>query len=100
MKPEMQDKIFQAIEAQNLSHEKAEQAKALFTSLLNTPPKTHTAPQNIDYYKLTLALCAAALCVGQPVKTLSVSAIRSTAFMMTKALFTEDGEIVPGKFDK
>jgi hypothetical protein len=90
----IQDKVLKAIEERGFT---ADQAKDLLKKFLSPP--VPAAPQGqIDYFKLTLALCAAALCMGKQPSTLSASEIRNNAMLIAKAVFSEDGEVTASKF--
>lgn len=95
----IQEKVLEAIENYpDITPEKAEQAKLLFKKLLSSPPKKEEVPLGLDYFKLSFALCAAALCVGKTPATLNATEVRSAALIMAKNLFTEDGELAPSKY--
>ena len=101
MNKDMESRVLAAIESKGLSPEKTAQAKALFSVLSKVKPE-EVAPISggVDYFKLTAALCAAAMCVGKSPTALSFSEIRTNALGVAKAIFTEDGEIIPNSYKK
>lgn len=49
---------------------------------------------SIDYFRLTLSLCAAAFCVGKSPNSISMSDIRSCALSVARSLFDEEGNFL------
>ena len=48
----------------------------------------------IDYFNLTVALCAAAFCVGKYPSSMNMADVRSTAVGIAKKLFDEEGNLL------
>ena len=96
MKKETQDRVFDAIDKQELSPEIATRAKLLFQALSERTKEVTPIPSsNIDYFKLTVALCTAAMCVGRNPTVISPSEVRSNALAIAKSVFTPEGELAP-----
>lgn len=90
------NKVLEAIDKQNLPPERAEQVKAFFDSIVAKKDKpVDNFGLNIDYFKLTVCLCAAAMCVGKNPSAISFSEVRTNALGVAKILFTENGDIAP-----
>ena len=86
--------VMEEIEKQAGDPEQADRMKSLFEGMAQIPLPSMN-PTAVNMYEMTIALCAASFCIGKDPMSVNAGQIRSTALMLAKNLFHEDGTFIP-----
>lgn len=88
------DKIQAEIEKQAESTEQSDRIKKLFSEMPLIPLSSPGGPAAVNMHSLTIALCAAAFCVGKQPMEVPIGKIRTNAISIANNLFHEDGTFI------
>ena len=86
------DKINREVAKQADSDEQAQRIKDLFARMPPLPPSLD-AP-TINMHSLTIALCAAAFCVGKQPMEVPIGKVRTNSVSIANNLFHPDGTFI------
>lgn len=96
---DVDEKLRKKIEEQAKTPEQAARLSKLMDTMGATMPSSLTEP-TVNMFELTVALCAAAQLIGKEGMVVSADSVRSTALVVAKKLFTEDGQFIDNGFKK
>lgn len=88
------DKIKEEIAKQAMNPQQRELLETMLGNMVS--PKSQTT----DWQTLTVVLCAAAMCVGKHPTNLRANEVRSTALMIARSLFDDDGNLITTSYKK
>lgn len=97
----LEDRINEKIEELGAPPEQSEMVREMISKIMGVaPPKFTptnnplTAPQGVNMFELTVALCMAALCVGTPGQNCIARNFRPIAVGLARSVFTDDGRFI------
>jgi hypothetical protein len=98
---DLDDQINEKIEELGAPPEQAQMVRTMIDNIMGksaprfTPTNNPlTAPQGINMFEFTVAVCMAALCVGAPSHSLTGKNLRPIAVGLARSVFTDDGRFI------